>query len=351
MVSKASGQSASSGAIKVSLIGTFPGLRGGVSVHLGRLRAALLAEGFQVTAINEGISRLKDGHNLRNDSPISYLKLLLSSDLIHVHSSNSYLMAIHCIIGKVLGKRIVITLHSARKTGFSLFFQKVATRLASLTIAVSDEIAQSLSGHVVTIPAFIKPEPWECDVPAAFEEILLNARLNGKRTIVTNVTNAGTFEGHEIYGIDIVVSAMENALLREQFETVIFVSNFVGREQYIQRLRAQIRQGHLEDCCHVFEYDGPMAGSIAKADILVRATNTDGDSLSVREALYFGTPVIASDCTQRPPGVILFASRDSRNLAEKLTSLDSNEIPTPTTEDFLAKTCEAYRTTLGFSAE
>jgi glycosyltransferase involved in cell wall biosynthesis len=314
-------------------------------VHLGRLRAALIEQGFEIKSINEGSAIVKDAYNLRYESPFRYILLIMRSDLIHIHSSNSYLMALHCVAARLFRKRIIITLHSGRKIGFSRLLQKAAAHLASLTIAVSDEIATNLSGRLVTIPAFIKPEPWECSVPAAFEEILLNARLKGKKTIITNVTNAGTFEGHEIYGIDIVVRAMENALLRERFELVIFVSNFVGREQYVQRLRAQIRQSRLEDCCHVFEYDGPMAGAIAEADLLVRATNTDGDSLSVREALYFGTPVIASDCTQRPPGVILFASRDAGSLAEKLASLNSGGMPIPATKDFLTEICAAYRAT------
>ena len=57
---------------------------------------------------------------------------------------------------------------------------------------------------------------------------------------------------------------------------------------------------------------------IARADLFVRPTITDGDALSLREALFFGTPTIASDCTMRPEGTILFRTGDADDLAAKL---------------------------------
>ena len=35
-------------------------------------------------------------------------------------------------------------------------------------------------------------------------------------------------------------------------------------------------------------------------DVLLKPTNTDGDAISVREALYLGVPVVASDVVERP---------------------------------------------------
>ena len=43
--------------------------------------------------------------------------------------------------------------------------------------------------------------------------------------------------------------------------------------------------------------------AIASCHLLLRTSLYDGDSLAVREALHFGTPVIASDNGMRPPGV------------------------------------------------
>jgi glycosyltransferase involved in cell wall biosynthesis len=42
---------------------------------------------------------------------------------------------------------------------------------------------------------------------------------------------------------------------------------------------------------------------IEKADLLLRPTYFDGDAVSVREALFLQTPVVATDNGMRPDGV------------------------------------------------
>lgn len=54
------------------------------------------------------------------------------------------------------------------------------------------------------------------------------------------------------------------------------------------------------------------------AAVFLRTTATDGDSIAIREALYFGTPVIASDAAERPDGVILYAYGDDDDLYDHL---------------------------------
>jgi hypothetical protein len=49
---------------------------------------------------------------------------------------------------------------------------------------------------------------------------------------------------------------------------------------------------------------------IELSDIVIRPTNADGDSLSIREALYFQKPIIASDVVKRPTGTITFKTRN-----------------------------------------
>ena len=49
-----------------------------------------------------------------------------------------------------------------------------------------------------------------------------------------------------------------------------------------------------------------MWPALKHADLFLRTTSTDGDSVALREALYFGVPVVASDVTGRPVGVTLY---------------------------------------------
>ncbi len=50
--------------------------------------------------------------------------------------------------------------------------------------------------------------------------------------------------------------------------------------------------------------------AIGRADLMLRTTLYDGDAISVREALQVGTPVIATDNTMRPSGVMLVPKSD-----------------------------------------
>ena len=48
--------------------------------------------------------------------------------------------------------------------------------------------------------------------------------------------------------------------------------------------------------------------------MFIRPTNTDGDAVSIREALDFNIPCIASDVVVRPKEVKLFKNRDIMDL-------------------------------------
>lgn len=53
-------------------------------------------------------------------------------------------------------------------------------------------------------------------------------------------------------------------------------------------------------------------------DVFVRNTSTDGDSISVREALYLGLKALCTDVVDRPNGVILFKYNDEQSLKRAL---------------------------------
>ena len=58
-----------------------------------------------------------------------------------------------------------------------------------------------------------------------------------------------------------------------------------------------------------------------RADIYIRPTRTDGDSVAVREALDAGVKVVASDVCKRPEGCLTYTFGDARDLLEKSLSV------------------------------
>jgi glycosyltransferase involved in cell wall biosynthesis len=92
----------------------------------------------------------------------------------------------------------------------------------------------------------------------------------------------------------------------------------VGAGSLEEFLRAQVASTRYRD--HVLLYgDMPHALTLRatlECDLLLRTTLYDGDSVSVREALYIGTLVIATDNGMRPEGVHLIPSSDPQRLLD-----------------------------------
>jgi glycosyltransferase involved in cell wall biosynthesis len=66
---------------------------------------------------------------------------------------------------------------------------------------------------------------------------------------------------------------------------------------------------------------------IEKCDVLLRTTTFDGDAISIREAIYLGTPVIATDNGMRPGGVNLIPARPSiETFVKKVVEVLSKEV-------------------------
>jgi glycosyltransferase involved in cell wall biosynthesis len=116
----------------------------------------------------------------------------------------------------------------------------------------------------------------------------------------------------EEYDLPLQIKVMERVL-----ETWPKAGLFIaGGGSLYEALRKQIeKQSYAQ---HILLYgDLPHAATLQamkRADVMLRTTWYDGDALSVREALHFDLPVIATDNGMRPEGVRLIPSRDPKAL-------------------------------------
>ena len=86
----------------------------------------------------------------------------------------------------------------------------------------------------------------------------------------------------------------------------------------VEKYKRKIAEYHLEKNILIWEESLSFVRLILESDLVLRATNTDGDALSLREALFFEKTVIASDVVDRPAGTVLFRNRDANDLAKKI---------------------------------
>ena len=99
---------------------------------------------------------------------------------------------------------------------------------------------------------------------------------------------------------------------------VFALANEKVNTEYINKMHLRIKELNLEENFYFLTGQKELWPIFKKASLMIRPTNTDGDALSIREALYFKCPAIASDICDRPEGTILFKNRNLDDLCDKV---------------------------------
>lgn len=326
--------------VSVALVGIYPPPFGGIAIHVQRLHDQLASRGFRVKVYNlEGrgedatknvflvkdIKRWLPGYLLRSDDRI-----------VHYHMSNWFLRVCFATSG-VLGRKTVISIHNQRLCDtFSRepFLKRALIafgfRRASYVICDNDNIRTLIAGmgvcpdRIGIIPPFIPPVCREDDVqkvPAYVREFI----ERHKPVITGNAFQISFYEGVDLYGLDMCVELI--ARLKEYHPNVglVFCLPNIGDPSYYTEIQKRISQKGLED--NVLFITEPLDEVYVlwmRSDVFVRPTCTDGDSLSLREALYFRVPSVSSDAAPRPEGTIVFRNRDMDDFSDKVIDILNN---------------------------
>lgn len=303
---------------KILLVGTFPPPTGGVSVHVARLFFHLRAERASVTAIDESSVRKRDFPNLRFGQIRSYIRLVFTTDLVHVHTSAPFFAIVHLLFARALGKAAILTVHSARNTGTRHILQCCAVSLATHVIYVSDLVRARFAKSGSVIPAFLAPGGDELRLTQRAASLVAKHRSAQRLLVVSNASFPATYAGDDLYGLDLLVTAFSDTRVRDRYACIFMISDLRGNAAYLEKWSKILEEYGLDQIFHIVAGPAHFSALIDSADVVVRATNTDGDSVTVREGLHFNKRVIASDCVPRPAGVELFKNRCAESLVRVL---------------------------------
>ncbi len=327
---------------RVLLFGAVPPPFGGVQAHTVRLLAWLRAHGYDARLADMLHRRLGQATLAAPEiSPCanSFLAIArqiaeVQPDLVHSHV---YRWRVTLALGALArfgtpgGRRprTVVTVHGTH------FFRIIpaplrravaaALRRVDLVLAVNVELQRFLQQEVgvaaekTAVPgAFLPPRQDELD-PGLLPADLRQFAAAHRPFLVSNGAVA-SHDGADKYGIDVFIAAV--AALRAGHPNLgaMFFVTANHEPARLQRLRAEVRRLGLDDCFRFSEGLPSLLPLVAAADATVRATNTDGDSLSIHESLLLGTPAVASDVVARPPLCRTFRSRDVAHLAEALSA-------------------------------
>jgi len=312
------------------IVGPLPEPKGGVSIHIVRL-TNLIQSHFNVRHIDESPDFKSGIFNLRSGNIFGYLRLLLWADIVHIHSGVTLLRLTHILAAALLFRKIIVTIHAfPHQKGHQTRINSLFLRLPNKVIVVNDEIPKLLYLHNFHIkPAFIPPNlASEPDLPANVSGWISSRKKADNTILAANAFRIDFYNGNDLYGIDLCIQSLRELVhnYNRKVSLIFVLSSLSKSKKYFNEYKALISKYALTDHIMLIQADLSFVKLVEITDMVLRPTCTDGDALTVREALFLGKPVIASDVVARPEGTMLFRNRDYKDMSSKILGVLDGQI-------------------------
>jgi glycosyltransferase involved in cell wall biosynthesis len=177
--------------------------------------------------------------------------------------------------------------------------------------------------RVAVIPNFIPPPVLQEEIDAIPPEI--TQFMESRHPVISANASALVFyHGEDLYGLDMCVELVASLKTRFPGLGMVFCLPAIGDEEYYREMCRRIAEKGIEDSFRFVTGAFPLYPFLMKSQVFLRPTNTDGDANSLREALFFRVPSVASDVCPRPEGTVLFNNRDLADLTRKVEDVLDN---------------------------
>lgn len=330
--------------MKVLFIGSYPPPYGGVTIHIKRLTEFLLNLDNNIIIldiVNRDFKKL--GRNvyqiplrIKHVKPI--IQSFLTADIVHIHTSGYgkyWRETLLIILSKLSDNKVVITIHGgffpeyvSKSSVASIYCLKFCFKYSNKIVFVNDLQKNAVKKYISpkeinkfeVIPAYLPVGKSN----RTNNDLIRDVVENGNK--FSNVLMMGNWL--ELYGFDVFISAVKK-LIDHGVNIKAYILVHISSEpdlNYKKEIESLIESLNLRDNVNIIPETDDISSVYRAIDLFVRPTHTDGDSMSVREALSVGVPVIASDVCERPNGVVLFRDKDPDDLAQKLQYMLDNLI-------------------------
>jgi glycosyltransferase involved in cell wall biosynthesis len=330
--------------IKINIMGKVPPPIGGVTIHTLRLYKWLQKENDVVVKISSLNNTQSEDENINfiGNYPLWILKKIafgIKEDILHYQGAN-YTGLIVLYIIKLLRPdfKLILSIHGEgyikrlenRKILNKILYY-ILNRL-DLIIASGEHLKKQLlsvniASSITVIDPFLMPlEDDKKEYPQYIKDIV----NTDKFMICANAYNVDKIdEESDLYGLHLL-SKIAIKLNDENidYRMIILISN-INDQAYIDKLFLDLKNVNVVSDDNVNGWQ-----VMAESNLMIRPTSTDGDALSIKEALSSGVDVIASDVTPRNENVILFNYHDVDDLYEKVFKNIKDD-----TNNLLGKNC------------
>jgi len=225
-------------------------------------------------------------------------------------------------------KKIILVLHgfTSKPPKFIFYINGLIYRLATTIIVVNADIKRRLylpEKKCITKEAFIPPFlTEETELPENILNLICKSKKDGKIIICSNAFRLKKYKNQDLYGLDMCIEVAKRLVNKEiSFIFIFVVSSVVDKTESYYKMEALIKKLDLGDHFFLINEKLSFVKLMQLSDIVIRPTNTDGDSLTIREGLFLNKKVLASNVVERPEGVILFENRNLNDLEKKLEDL------------------------------
>ncbi len=302
---------------RILVVSTLPETSGvgGVTIHTQRLLNCkeLDSDSYRLILFDYKIQSIRD-----------YIRKLKGCDVVHIHISNPKGRLAFCALAKAQRKKVILTVHGnlGRHGSVNNFYDRLAIKMADIPILINQssfDKAKILNRASVMMPAFIPPQSSE-PLPDSVADMLKGInRCKYQELYATNASKRNYDEnGNEIYGIGFLIDSF--AKNNDRF---LIISDPSGDYKH------SVGSEPLPENIEIISGPHSFFELLKNCDGMIRATSTDGDAISIKEALYLNIKVIATDCVDRPEGVCLFKYNDVESLKNALNNRNLSQHSKP----------------------
>jgi glycosyltransferase involved in cell wall biosynthesis len=308
---------------EIAIIGSYPPPYGGISVHLKRFCKYLDKEGFDYVLFNtvtdsERPPRIK---SVRRYKLFWFLHFCMyhQSSIVHLHSINWYSRLMIGIVSKFREGKYILTFHGRSqgeslrssnplKSSFTRWYTRKMDRIIAVNPYIKKECADFVginNDQIIVAPAFVPPDIEDASILSGE----IKAFFQSYQPVLFGVGWVGqTYMGEDTYGIDMMVELVDR--LHKRYPNIgLALAINGGKDAEINKV-SRICHYRFGDRILILNSVEDISRIMQASTIFLRPTNTDGDAVSIREAIHLGVPVVASDAVPRPDACRTFTNRD-----------------------------------------